>query len=335
MIEIIGEIGTNHNGNLQTAYDLVNMAADNGCHTVKFQVYDAHDIVSPLVTPSLYGYQNGYATWADYINAKLITPKEWLPELVSHARTRGLDVVATPHSLLNAEACMNAGIERLKIASMDCNHLPFIKELAQLKIPLLLSTGMATRCEIIDAFETINAINSDVTLFHCVSTYPTLYPEVNLSFFEFLKSLTPLIALSDHSEKNDIAMMSVVYGITAVEKHITLDKSQIGPDHSFALDPQGIRDLATSLFNAQRAMGSPIKALSAKELKGRMLYRRVMIANKALPIGHIITENDFYFARPEAIFDDSIAPKQANEWIGWSIRTPVAAHEAIRRKHFQ
>lgn len=335
MIEIIAEIGTNHNGILKTAYQLIDMASSNGCHSVKFQVYDAMDIVSPRVSPTLYGYRNDYATWADYINAKLITPKEWLPELVRYANQKGLDVIATPHSLKNAQACLNAGIKRLKIASMDCNYLPLIHDLAQLNVPLLLSTGMANRCEIIDAFETITAYHDNVTLFHCVSTYPTLYGEVNLSFFEFLKTLTPHIALSDHSEKNDIAMMSVVYGIKAVEKHITLDKTQDGPDHAFALDAQGIYNLSVSLANAQMAMGNSTKIFSPKERQGRILYRRVMIANKPLPIGHILTKNDFYFARPEAIFEDTIPSKESSLWVDWSIKTPVREHEAVRRKHFQ
>ncbi|MDD2830176.1 MAG: N-acetylneuraminate synthase family protein [Sulfuricurvum sp.] len=335
MIEIIGEIGTNHNGDIQTAYQLIDIAAENGCHTVKLQIYDANDIVSSRVSPVLYGYQNDYSTWAEYINAKLITPKEWLPELVAYSHKKNLDIIATPHSLKNAIICLNAGIKRLKIASMDCNHIPFIHELSKLQVPLLLSTGMATRAEIIDAFETISAYHSDITLFHCVSTYPTLYPEVNLSFFEFLKTLTLNIALSDHSEKNDIAMMSVVYGIKAVEKHITLDKNQLGPDHSFALDAQGIRDLSMSLQNAQMAMGTPTKILSSKEQKGRTLYRRVMIANKPLSIGHIITENDFYFARPEAVFNDTIPPKEASLWVGWSVKMPLDEHQAIRREHFQ
>ena len=123
---------------------------------------------------------------------------------------------------------------------MDCNYYPFIKDLTTLGVPILLSTGMHLSGEICKTVEIIKDAGVELTLFHCVATYPTKYDEVNLSYLNFLKSLQPdRLGLSDHSEDNDLVLMSIPYGIDIIEKHITLDKTQDGPDHPFALDREG------------------------------------------------------------------------------------------------
>lgn len=309
MVEIIGEIGTNHNGNLDTAYKLIDMASNSKIDTIKFQIYEACDIVSPLVKSSFYNYTNtNHRYWKDYINTKLITPRAWLKELVPYAENKGLKTLATAHSIEGANYCLEHGIKSLKIASMDCNYYQFLDELSRLKIPLLLSSGMATKAEIIKASNTILKNQTDLTLFHCTSTYPTKYSEVNLEFLKFLKGISPQIGLSDHSQKNDIAMMSLVYGVSKIEKHITLDKNQDGPDHAFALDKDGLNNLVESIRNGELALGCEDKIMSKNELLNRDKYRRVAIAKNDLKIGTTLRNNNFIFARPPKLFKDIVNP---------------------------
>lgn len=330
MVEIIGEIGTNHNGDLETAYKLIDMAIESNIDTVKFQIYDADDIVSPLVKSSLYGYNNTkYLYWGDYINNKLITPKEWLKELVPYAKKRGLQTLATAHSIEGANYCLEHGIESLKIASMDCNYYTFLEELSKLNTPLLLSTGMAMKEEIIKSSDILLQNQEDVTLFHCTSTYPTQYNEVNLEFFKFLKTLSEKIGLSDHSEKNDIAMMSLVYGVCKIEKHITLDKTTDGPDHPFALDKTGLVDLVQCVRNGELALGFEDKIMSKKELENRKKYRRVAIAKRDLQKGDSLQKSDFIFARPSEVFDDMIDSHQMIEFENKILKQNIQAGKSL------
>jgi len=333
-VELIAEIGTNHNGVIDTAYELIDMAADCGIDTVKFQAYEATDIVSPLVKTSLYGINSQYEYWLDFINAKLKTPLEWLPDLRAYAAEKGLDALVTPHSMKIAEFCLNNGFERFKIASMDCNYYPFLADLASLGTPLLLSTGMANQFEIIKAAEIILASCDDLVLFHCVSTYPTRYEEVNLNQFEFLKSVHPKIGLSDHCEENDIAMMSLVYGVSVIEKHITLDKCQDGPDHLFALDKKGLMDLRKKVDQAESALGGSKKKFSSREQKSRNLYRRVAISLKDIAAGKRLSSDDYCFARAEAQYEDTLDAVSIIMFEGVVLQKPVSSGQAIRREHF-
>jgi len=335
MVEIIGEIGTNHNGDLDAAYKLIDMAAESKIDTVKFQIYDADDIVSPLVKSAFYGYdKTNYLYWRDYINNRLITPKEWLKELVPYANKKGLNTLATAHSIDGAEYCLENGISSLKIASMDCNYYPFLEDLSKLNIPLLLSTGMATKEEIIKASDIILKNQNDLTLFHCTSTYPTAYNEVNLEFLRFLKTLSPKIGLSDHSQKNDIAMMSLVYGVCKIEKHITLDKTTDGPDHPFALDKMGLDDLLQCVRNGEKALGFEDKIMSENELSNRKKYRRVAIAPRDLQKGKALLREDFIFARPSEVFDDLLDSEMIFKFQNKILKTDIKAGQSLQKSSF-
>lgn len=334
-IELIGEIGTNHNGQIETAIELIDMAAVSGIDTVKFQVYDANDIVSPKVKTAHYGITSNYEYWQDYINSKLITPKTWLPELVAHAKEKGLDAIATPHSMKNAEACLRAGMSRLKIASMDCNYYPFISDLCSLKVPLLLSTGMSTIDEIYKSVNIIKKNSIPLTLFHCVATYPTRYEEANMSFLQTLKDFEPdHLGFSDHSGDNDLIMVAIPYGIDVVEKHITLDKTQDGPDHPFALNPDECSLWRKKVDNALLSLGSTDKQLSQREINNRKKYRRVAILNKTLHKGDVLTSDDICFARPAENNDCYIEPERISSYYGYVLARDIEAGDGLTEQHF-
>ena len=334
-MELIGEIGTNHNGRIETAYEIINMAHGAGIDTIKFQVYDAKDIVSPKVKTNFYGINNEYEYWQEYINAKLITPKEWLPELVSYTKTLGMDVVATPHSLSNAEVCLKAGIQRLKIASMDCNYYPFINDLCSLGVPLLLSTGMSTIDEIYKAVNIIKRNNVPLTLFHCVATYPTKYKEANMFFLKTLKDFEPEhLGFSDHSSDNDLIMAAIALGVDVIEKHITLNKQQEGPDHPFALNPEECVLWRHKVDTALESLGNTDKILSEREINNRKKYRRVSIANKNLYKGDEIQPSDFYFARPPEINDRYVTPENFNLFVGNVLARDINEGFGLTYNHF-
>ena len=339
-IELIAEIGTNHNGDFDEAIKLIDLASKAKIDTVKFQVYESKDIVSPLVKTSMYGekyvaIQSKYKYWKDYIDEKLITPAGWLRELVQYSESKGLDVVATPHSMKLAEECLKSGIKKLKIASMDCNYYPFIEDLCSLNTPLLLSTGMADRYEIMKSVELILQNNIDLTLFHCTSSYPTKYGEANLEFLKFLSLLNPTkLGLSDHAENNDLVLMSIPYGISVVEKHITSNKSQPGPDHSFALDFEGMVDWRNKTDNGLLALGSSKKELSISELNNRVIARRKPILSKEMKKGNILSKSEIYYSRPECTENGIIGIDELEFFIGMPFTMDVAPNQVLKRKFF-
>lgn len=331
-IELIGEIGTNHNGDFNEAIKLIDLAKSADFDTVKLQIYKATDIVSPLVKASFYGVSSKYKYWKDCIDNQLITPTDWIEELVSYCVDVGINLIATAHSIEGAEICLKYGIKRLKVASMDCNYYPLLKQLSMLNVPILLSTGMADKFEIIKAVDILGEKNTDLSLFHCTATYPTKYDEANLEFFKFLSSLHPTrLGLSDHSENNDLVLMSIPYGVSVVEKHITSDKSQTGPDHSFALDYAGMIDLRTKVNNGLLALGSGNKDLSKRELENRIKYRRKPILIRDKKEGETLLKDDIYFARPEEIFNDIIEIDHCDQYIGREFKMNVPSDKVLRK----
>jgi sialic acid synthase SpsE len=334
-IELIGEIGTNHNGNIDEAIQLIDLASKAKIDTVKFQIYESKDIVSPLVKTSMYGIKSKYKFWKDYIDNKLITPIDWLKELIPYCASKGLDVITTAHSIRSAEQCLKFGVKRLKVASMDCNYLPFIDDLSRLDVPILLSTGMANKHEIMKSVDILLNNNIDITLFHCTATYPTKYEEANLDFLNFLKSLKPSkLGLSDHSKNNDLVLMSIPYGVSVIEKHITSDKDQTGPDHSFALDLDGMLDWRSKTDNGSLALGSSNKDLSVNEMANRIKYRRKPILKKQVKKGDILIHDDIYFARPEIISLDVLDIDNIENYIGMKFNKDVAPDHVLKREFF-
>jgi len=334
-IELIGEIGTNHNGSIDTAFKLIDLAADANLDTIKLQIYDANDIVSPLVKTSFYGVESKYKYWHQYINNKLITPKEWLEDVISYSKNKNLDIITTVHSIKGAEFCLKKGIKRLKIASMDCNYYPFLKQISDLNVPVLLSTGMANKYEIMKAVDIFYEKNIDLTLFHCTATYPTKYEEANISFLNFLKSLKPnKLGLSDHSENSDLVLMSIPYGVNVIEKHITICKKQSGPDHNFALDYKGMTEWRNKTDNALLAIGSDKKFLSKRELDNRNKFRRKPILKKRVRKRDVLQKDNLYFARPENIYDDLVDIENYHIFLGMQFLEDVKSNSCLRKKYF-
>jgi sialic acid synthase SpsE len=335
-IELIGEIGTNHNGKIVEAIKLIEEAKKAGIDTIKFQIYEPEDIVSPLVETSFYGLDLQFKYWNDYIKERLITPKKWLVELIPFCRSINIDIIVTAHSVYGAQYCLDKGIERLKIASMDCTYYPFLKELAKYHVPILLSTGMSNKYEIMKAAEIFLEQNVDLTLFHCTATYPTKSEEANMDFLNFIRSLNAnRIGLSDHSENNDLVIMSIPYGVTAIEKHITLNKNQEGPDHSFALDIKGMNNWVKKVNEITSAVGSEKKVFSNRELQNRLKYLRKPILKCDLKKGSVLKEEDIYFARPNIICNDILDIESYSHFIGLKVTSDIAAHNVLRKKYFQ
>jgi sialic acid synthase SpsE len=300
---VIAEIGTNHNRDLAAAKALVDAAGEAGVDAVKFQFYHGEDVVTPLATCREYGLGGLYPPdkrMVDVYNERFRTPREWFPELSEYVEKKGMIALSTPHCLDCAEFMMALRMPAFKVASVEVTNLPFLKALARFRKPIILSTGFATPQEIREAVQTVrHAGNRQLALLHCVSDYPTRPEDVNLRFMETLRRRYDVpVGFSDHTLGTAVSLGAVALGANIIERHITLDCRQPGPDHSFALEPETLLSLVRDIRDVEKAKGRDSKVLTRTEQQKRKLYLRSITAAHAVRKGQIITLKDLDLKRP-------------------------------------
>lgn len=327
---LMAEIGTNHNRDLETARRLVHAIAEQGFDCAKFQIYEPEEIVSASVRASDYGLEEQYGDISarEVFEKYLKTPKEWFPELRDLCHGLGLDCAATIHGENGLDWANAMGFDLIKIASMDHTNTPFLSSLVnRVKAPILISFGMAVLEDIDRAVDILKRHALGVGLFHCVAVYPPKPSELRLNNIPFLKDRYKLpVGFSDHTTDTIAAVTAVALGACCFEKHITLDHTQPGPDHHFALEPDAmgkcagnIRDIALGLREAGFA------GASEREMVNRATYVKSIVARRDLSAGHVIDAQDLYLARPGS----GIQPCDMEKIIGQKLTRGVAAEALL------
>ncbi|MFH0922978.1 MAG: N-acetylneuraminate synthase family protein [Candidatus Micrarchaeota archaeon] len=308
---IIAEAGSNHDGNLDVAKKLIDVAADAGADAVKFQTFRASH---------LYVRESGSA---DYLKTdesiyeiirKMEMPYEWLPVLSDYSRDKGLVFLSTPFDEQSADELEKAGrVPAFKTGSYELTHIPFLEHLAQKKKPLIVSTGMANFGEVDEALETIrNAGNPPVALLHCIAAYPAPLEDCNLRAMQVMGAAFGVeFGLSDHTmHPTKAPAMACALGASVVEKHFTLSRSREGPDHKFALEPGELKQMVAAIrevsalsekekdayVDKQRdkeiLLGSPAKKITKSELELAAFAKRYVYVIKNIAKGEAFsTEN--------------------------------------------
>lgn len=295
---VVAEAGVNHNGEVGLAHRLVDAAAAAGADAVKFQLFDAAALVS--ATASTAGYQEqatGLRSQRELLE-DLALPDEAWPELRAHAADAGLLFLASPFDLPSAERLVALGLPALKVASGELTNLPFLQSLASLGLPLLVSTGMADEQEVAAAVEVTMAAPA-VALFHCVSAYPAPADAANLRAIPGMRRRFAVpIGWSDHTEGHLTAVAAVALGAALVEKHITMDRGQPGPDHRASADPAGFAEYVTAIRTVEEALGDGVKRSQPVEEDVRVAARRSWHTVRDLAGGHVLDESDVVLVRP-------------------------------------
>lgn len=329
---IMAEVGTNHNRDLATARTLLREIAAAGCDCAKFQIYEPDEIVSAGVRASAYGLDKLYGDISarEMFGRHLQTPKEWFPELRDLCHELGMDFSATihgPHGLRWAEA---TGLDVVKIASMDHNNQPFLQSLVnRLPAPVLVSFGMAQVADIDETIRTLQAHKPGTGFFHCCAVYPPKPEELRLGNIPFLSQRHGVtVGFSDHAMGVEAALEARAVGANLFEKHLTLDRRQSGPDHPFAMQPEEFAEYIATLKRVPCGVAqvpSEFMPPSARELRNRGEYLKSVITRRALPVGHRITADDVYLARPAS----GIPPRELPRVIGSIVTSPVAAEQVL------
>lgn len=299
-VRIIAEAGVNHNGDESLAHDLVDVAADAGADAVKFQTFQPALVVSATAATAPYQRERlGLDRQVDMIRALELPADAWR-RLRDHATERGVAFLSSPFDLPSAELLIDVGTEELKIASGELTNLPFLRAVARLGVPLILSTGMASEAEVGVALAAVQDAPG-VTLLHCVSAYPAPVDQANLRAIPAMaRAFSVPVGWSDHTLTDVTAIVAVALGASVLEKHITTDRSLPGPDHAASLDPAQLAQYVDVVRAASASLGDGIKRRQPVEEEVAPLVRRSWHAARTLEIGTVIDgSDDIVCLRPE------------------------------------
>lgn len=311
---VIAEAGSNHNGDLSAAKELIDVAVEAGADAVKFQTFRADD---------MYVEDSGEAEYLDddrsiyEIIEAMEMPYEWIPELHDHCRERDIYFMSTPFDRRSADE-LDEYVPAFKIASYTMSHHPFLEHVAAKGKPIVLSTGAHEMEEVREAVEVLGSTGfGDLVLLQCVAAYPTPLESINVRVVQALgEEFEFPTGLSDHTlDPVTAPSAAVALGANVVEKHFTLDKSLEGPDHQFALEPDELRRMVASIRKTETALGDGVKSIVDVEEELYDIARRRVHATRHIQAGETFTEENTAILR-SGKQKRGVAPKFYDEIIG-------------------
>ena len=324
---VIAEMSANHNGNIDNAYKIIEMAKLSGADAVKLQTYRPDTITMKMKTPEFMiegGLWHGQSLFELYETAFM--PWDWHELLFNYAKKQDITIFSSPFDNSAVDLLEDLNAPAYKIASFEAIDLPLIKYVALTKKPMIISTGMADLEEIEEAVVTAQEGGcKDLALLHCVSGYPAPASDYNLRTLVDMKNRFNLVTgLSDHTIDNNTAISSVALGGSIIEKHVTLDRKGGGPDDSFSLEKNELKQLCEGTFTAWKALGKIDYGRKSSE-QGNAKFRRSLYFIKDIQEGEFITENHIKSIRPGY----GLAPKHYDEVLGKNVRKDVKSGTAV------
>jgi N,N'-diacetyllegionaminate synthase len=329
---IIAEAGVNHNGSLELARSLIKEAAIAGADYIKFQTFKTEKLVSKKAKKAEYQKKNindGDNSQFTMLK-KLEIPLGWYPELITYAKDFGIKFLSTAFDNESIDFLDQLEMPFFKIPSGEITNKPYLRHIASKGKPVILSTGMATIPEVMDAIEVLtkNGIEKkDIVVLHCTTEYPTPMKEVNLKAMQQLKEKCgTAIGYSDHTQGIEVPIAAVTLGATVIEKHFTTDRTLPGPDHLASLEPSELKAMVSAIRNIEQALGgSGIKEPSAIEIKNMAIARKSIVAACKIRKGELFTEANLDVKRP----GNGISPMLWDNVIGQQAKRDFDEEELI------
>lgn len=287
---VIAEIGNNHQGSVELAKQLVDLAVDAGADMVKFQLRDMDALYRGSASNRTSGEDLG-PQYTMNLLAKYNLGVEEMIEVLDHCKARDVDSIVTPWDHNSAQVLVEYGVPGFKIASADVTNHALVRELARHHLPLIMSTGMSTESEIKDSVELVRKEGTQFALLQCQSTYPAPYKDINLKYMSRLAELGECpVGYSGHERGYHVALAAVALGATIIEKHFTIDKSLEGNDHKVSLLPGEFSDMVTKIREVAESLGSDsARSVSTGEMMNRVNLAKSLIAARDLAVGEVIT----------------------------------------------
>ncbi len=330
---IIAEMSANHNGDLDNAYKIIDMAKSSGADCVKLQTYTPDTLTIDSKLPDFQltdGLWAGQSLYELYKGAFM--PWEWHKPLFDYAKKVGITIFSSPFDNTAVDLLEDLNTPAYKIASFEAVDLPLIKYVAQTGKPIIISTGMADAEEIQEAIEAAREGGcKELAILHCVSGYPAPSSDYNLKTLIDMQQRFDLVTgLSDHTIDNTTAITSVALGASIIEKHVTLDRNGKGPDDSFSLEAEELRELCTDAKMAWEALGKVDYGRKSSE-QANVKFRRSLYFVKDVKAGEIVTAEFIRSIRPGY----GLAPKYLETILGKVIEKDVKKGDSVQFDMFQ
>ncbi len=311
---IIAEAGVNHNGSIENAKQLIDVAKEAGADIVKFQTAVLDSLVSDKAEMADYQKQNtgSNKTQKEMLKDLLLSFEDFV--VLSHyCKEVGIQFLSTPFDIESIRF-LNELQDIWKIPSGEITNYPYLKEIAKSKKTTILSTGMSTLDEVRHAIEVLSGHGvDDIVLLHCTTDYPAEMDDVNLNAMITLeKEFHYPIGYSDHTRGIEVSVAAVAMGARVIEKHFTLDRSMPGPDHKASLEPDELKQLVASIRNVEKAKGSFEKKPTDAERRNIMIARKSIVAARDIKIGETFSADNLTTKRP----GNGLSPMRWNEVIG-------------------
>ncbi len=300
---IIAEAGVNHNGDINLAKKLIDVAAEAGADAVKFQTFKAKNIVS------------GHAQKANYQKETTGTEENQLQmiqkleldynahqELIDYCNTKKILFLSSPFDIESIQLLNDLGLPIFKIPSGEITNLPYLEEIGKYKKQIILSTGMATLDEVGQALKILvqnGTAKDNITVLQCNTEYPTPYKDVNLKAMQTIKNeFNVEIGYSDHTQGIEVPIAATALGAKVIEKHFTLERNMPGPDHRASLEPDDLKAMVSAIRNIEMSLGHGRKEPSPSENKNRDIARKSIVAQKEIKKGEVFTIKNITVKRP-------------------------------------
>ena len=328
---IIAEAGVNHNGSIDLAKKLIDVAVEAGVDAVKFQTFKAKNLVTKNTKKADYQSKNMNDGDNSQYNMlkKLELDIDTHHELISYCNSKNIMFLSTPFDHDSIELLNNLGLEIFKIPSGEITNLPYLRHIGRLNKKVILSTGMADIGEIEDALDIlykVGTLKENITVLHANTMYPTPMEDVNLkAMLTIGTTFDVAYGYSDHTLGIEVDIAAVTMGASCIEKHFTLDKTMEGPDHKASLEPDELKAMVKAIRNIEVALGSSIKKPSKSETPNIKVARKSIVAATSIKKGELLTADNLAIKRP----GNGISPMRWDEIVGGVAAKDYLADELI------
>lgn len=337
-VMVIAEAGVNHNGDINKALDLIDVAAEAGADYVKFQTFKAEKIVNPSAQKATYQKKNmkGDEDTQFGMLKKLEMGNEWYPILIERCQKKGIHFLSTGFDADSIDFLNSLEIPFYKIPSGEITNKPYLQHVARKGKDIILSTGMSNIQEVAAALDVLisEGISKErITVLHCNTEYPTPIEDVNLlAMNQMAHVLGVKVGYSDHTLGIEVPVAAVALGACVIEKHFTLNRQLPGPDHAASLEPAELKAMVHSIRNIEKAIGgSGVKEPSASERQNILIARKSLHLKRNITKGTVLCSDDLVALRP----GDGISPMEIEEVLGREVLMSLNEGTKLLKEHFR
>jgi sialic acid synthase SpsE len=327
---VIAEAGSNHNRDFNRALELIDIAKESGANIVKFQTAN-YETLYAKNTPSISGYSDVRKLIRD-----IQLPRDWQPNLKKYCDQIGIEFMSTPFDEQSVQSLLDVGVRRFKIAGFESTDFRFVEMVASAKLPILISMGIGFPLEYIGKLYSVTEkYETEITLLHCNNAYPTPIEDIRLGTLNYIKHemknypRIKQMGLSDHTMSTRTPSIAVAMGASVIEKHFTLDRSLVGPDHPFALEPNELTEMVSLIRETELMMKSQDTLYTDSE-KYFTRARRSVVSSKDLKSGDVLTPDNITTMRP--LLKNSIPAMEYENMIGKQITQDVPAFYTLDKR---